>query len=165
MYVLAENYIPTGDDTCSYYTGDDLYKLIELCDHPLMGVCWDIGHGNLTVPYEQYENIMRLGGYLKAVHIQDNFGMRDDHICPLAGTVDIDAVMRGLVDSGFVKDGGAFTFEAGNMICRTASWPNKRIESGERLAANPGIEVKRQAERLLYEIGKDILTKYNCFED
>lgn len=165
VYVLAENYIPAGDDTCSFYSGDDLLRLMELCKHPLMGVCWDIGHGNLTGPKDQYKNIMKLGGYLKAVHIQDNYGFQDDHICPLIGTVDIDAVMRGLKDGGFIENGGVFTFEADNLVSYTDSWPNKRIESGECIAAKPNLAVKQQAVRLLYEIGKHILTQYNCFED
>lgn len=164
VYVLAENYTPS-DDICGYYSGEDLCALMECCNHPLMGVCWDIGHANLSEPADQYENIMKLGDYLKAVHIQDNFGVHDDHICPLTGTVDIDAVMRGLKDVGFIENGGTFTFEANNLVTRSGSWPNKRNESGECLAANPCIEVKKQAERLLFEIGKHILTKYDCFED
>lgn len=165
VYVLAENYIPAGNDTTSYYTAESLCSLMECCSHPLLGVCWDIGHCNLTGPETQYENIVKLGSYLKAVHIQDNFGLNDDHVCPLLGTVDIDAVMRGLTDNGFTGNGGVFTFEAENLISHVGSWPNSRNETGERVAAEPGLELKRHAERLLYETGKYILTKYDCFED
>lgn len=165
VYVLAENYTPAGDDTSSFYTGEDLCRLLDYCSHPLLGVCWDTGHCNMIAPETQYENIMRLGKYLKAVHIQDNFGLHDDHICPLLGTLDIDAVMRGLRDSGFIENGGVLTFEAENLISRPGSWPNSRNETGERTAAVPGLEVKRQAERLLYEIGKYVLTQYGCFEE
>lgn len=165
VYVLAENYIPSGDDTCLFHTGDTLCRLMEMCSHPLMGVCWDIGHANLTGPEDQYKNIMKLGSYLKAVHIQDNYGIHDDHIAPLMGTVDIDAVMRGLKDGGFIDNGGVFTFEAENIITRTDAWPNKRNITGDCVAAIPDIKVKKQAECMLYEIGKHILTKYDCFED
>lgn len=165
VYVLAENYNSNADDICSYYTGEDLCGLMDELNHPLMGVCWDIGHGNLICPNEQYENIIKLGSHLKAVHIQDNYGKKDDHICPLLGTVDIDAVMHGLKDSGFIDNGGVFTFEAANFISRFGSSPNKRNGSECGLAVNPSLELKKQAEHMLYEIGKEILTKYNCFED
>lgn len=165
VYVLAENYNSNKEDICSYYTGEDLCGLMERLNHPLMGVCWDIGHGNLICPDKQYENIVKLGSHLKAVHIQDNFGYKDDHICPFQGTVDIDSVMRGLRDGGFIENGGVFTFEAGNMMSRFGSSPNKRNGSAESPAANPSLELKKQAERLLYETGKYILTQYDCFED
>lgn len=163
--VLAENYIPAGDDTCSFYSGKDLNDLLDVCAHPLMGVCWDVGHGNLIAPERQYEDITVLGERLQAVHIQDNFGEHDDHICPLMGTLDIDAVMRGLKDNGFIGRNGVFTFEADNIVSRAGSWPNRRRETGERVAADPGIGVKRAAVRLMYEVGKDILTKYGLYED
>ncbi len=165
VYVLAENYNSNAENICSYYTGEDLNSLMEQLNHPLMGVCWDIGHGNLICPNEQYENIMKLGSNLKAVHIQDNFGVRDDHICPLLGTVDIDSVMRGLKDGGFIENGGVFTFEACNFISRFGSSPNRRNGSEGSCVKNASLEIKRQAECLLYEIGKDILTKFDCFED
>lgn len=163
--VLAENYIPAGGDICSFYTGQALAELVDYCGHPLLGVCWDIGHANLTGPENQYNDIMTLGERLKAVHIQDNYGQFDEHICPLMGTTDIDAVMRGLRDSGFIEREGVFTFEADNLIAHTKAWPHSRHETGERVAAEPGLEIRRQAERLIYETGKYILTKYNCFEE
>ena len=164
VYVLAENYTPAGDsETCSYYTGEDLCTLMELCDHPLMGVCWDIGHANLMFPDEQYKHIMKLGKYLQAVHIQDNFGARDDHISPFIGTVDIDAVMNGLKDSGFIEKGGVFTFEADSLLSNPQTWMNRK--NSKHTDVYPGLEVRQQAERLLYEIGKHILTEYGCFED
>ncbi len=164
VYVCAENYIPSGSDTCSFYSGEDLAKLMEICNHPLMGVCWDIGHANLIDP-DQYKDIIRLGNNLQAVHIQDNYGLHDDHICPLIGTVDIDSVMRALIDNGFVSRGGVFTFEAENVISRIKCWPNARHEFGESLANIPTLEAKIKAEMLIYEIGKSILTKYNLYED
>lgn len=164
VHVLAENYTPAGDDRCSFYSGEDLLNLMNECNHPLLGVCWDIGHGNLISP-DQYKDIICLGDRLKAVHIQDNFGVHDDHICPLCGTVDIDSVMRGLRDNGFISRGGVFTFEADNIVSRAGAWPNRRNEFGERLAADPSLEVRIKAEALMYEIGKSILTKYDCYED
>lgn len=165
VHVLAENYIPSGDNRCSFYKGEELADLMKYLSHPLMGVCWDIGHGNLTGSKNQYDDIIALGENLKAVHIQDNFGEHDDHICPFMGTVDIDAVMRGLEDNGFIARGGVFTFEADNIISHTNSWPNRRRESGKTVAADPGLEVRRKAEILMYETGRFILEKYGYYED
>ena len=100
--VLAENYTPSGRNECSFYSGEDLARLIDACDHPLMGVCWDVGHGNLLNP-DQYGDIVTLGKRLCAVHIQDNMGVHDDHLCPYMGKLDIDAVMHGLKDNGFIE--------------------------------------------------------------
>lgn len=162
--VLAENYIPADNGECSFASGADLAQLVDLCDHPLMGVCWDVGHANLINP-DQYGDIITLGERLGAVHIQDNMGIRDDHICPLMGTLDIDAVMRGLRDNGFIGRNGVFTFEADNIVSLAGSWPNYRNKSGESIASEPTLEIKRIAVKLMYEIGKNILTKYGCFED
>lgn len=163
--VLAENYIPGGPGVCSLYRAGDLLELLEVCSHPQLGICWDVGHGNLIEPDKQYEQITALGTHLKAVHIQDNFGYHDDHICPLVGTLDVDGVMRGLKDNGFIDRGGVFTFEADNLISHRHSWPNARHENGAVVAAEPTLAVKQAAVRMLYEIGKSILTQYDCFED
>ena len=158
--VLAENYTPAGDSTCSFYSGKDLCELIDLCGHPLLGVCWDVGHGNMINP-AQYGDMITLGERLQAVHIQDNYGKHDDHICPLMGTLDIDEVMRGLKDNGFIDRKGVFTLEADNFYAYRGS---KYIKDGHT-EVYPPLEVKRAAVRLMYEVGKGILTQYGLFED
>lgn len=162
--VLAENYTPAGDDTCSFYSGVDLTELMELCDHPLMGVCWDVGHGNMIRP-AQYDDIVKLGKYLQAVHIQDNHGIHDEHIAPLMGTLRIDEVMRGLRDNGFIAANGVFTFEADNLLSYGGAWPDRTDERGERVKTHPSLQTKRAAVRMLYEIGKNILSEYGLSED
>lgn len=164
VHVLAENYTPTSKNECTLYTGSDLLELLENCNHPMLGVCWDVGHGNLHNP-AQYDDIVTLGDKLLAVHIQDNMGENDDHICPYMGTLDIDAVMRGLQDNGFVDRGGVFTFECDNIVSFAQSWPNNRNSTGENVAADPSYDVKKAAVTMMYQVGKNILTKYNCFED
>ncbi len=162
--VLAENYIPSGDTTCSFYSGADLCGLIDLCAHPLMGVCWDVGHGNMINP-AQYGDIVKLGERLQAVHMQDNHGQHDDHLCPLMGTLDIDEVMRGLKDNGFIDRGGVFTLEADNFYAYNSAKYKKYDKKSGYTEVYPGLEVKRAAVRLMYEVGKDILTEYGLFED
>ncbi|MCQ2755116.1 MAG: sugar phosphate isomerase/epimerase [bacterium] len=155
--VLAENYTPSYKNECSFFSGEDLASFIDMCDNPMLGVCWDVGHGNLLNPTDQYEDLTTLGNRLCAVHIQDNFGTNDNHLCPYMGNLDIDAVMRGLKDSGFIDRNGVFTFECDNIV----SPANSKGEYKSNPVI-PSFRVKKAAITLMYEIGCDILTKYGC---
>lgn len=105
-------------------TTDDLIELVDSFDDDIVGVCWDTGHGNLTgnghnygrnmnpelLPYgNQYANIVKIGKRLRALHINDNNGMDDDHIMPGTGTINWDDVIRALDDIGYEH---SFTLEA-----------------------------------------------------
>ncbi len=147
-----------------FMTGREMSDFLDWVGHPLLQACWDIGHANMRGA-DQYREILDLGGHLRAVHIQDNFGTFDEHIAPLAGTVDMDAVMQGLLEIRFP---GPFTFEATNMLLARGGWPHERtLTEGilRRPLDQPSLELRRRAESLLYEIGKYILSAYNCFED
>lgn len=157
--VLAENYIPADKGVCNLAGSRELNELLDICSHPLLGICWDVGHANLINP-RQYGDILAFGSRLKAVHIQDNMGAKDDHICPYMGTLDIDGVMRALKDNGFIDRGGVFTFECDNIVSTPDSWPNYRNTSGEATAAYPSLGVKKAAVSMMYEVGRNILTKH-----
>lgn len=158
VHVLAENYTPSSKNECSFFSGEDLKELLDFCDHPLLGVCWDVGHGNLQRS-DQHDDIVALGKYLKAVHIQDNLGVNDNHLAPLMGTLNIDSVMRGLIDNGFTGNGGIFTFECDNIVRNQGEWLKRDKNK------YPDYEVKHQSIRLLYEIGKMILNNYGLYEE
>lgn len=167
--VLTENGA-LGNSGGSYFfmTGEEIRDFLDFCGNPRLLACWDVGHANMQDP-NQYKDIMALGGKLAAVHIQDNMGRSDDHLAPFMGTLDVDSVMRGLIDNGFVARGGVFTFEADNMLSRGRSWPNGRnhfstdVGAPERI---PGatLAMKKSAISLLYTIGKEILTAYGLYE-
>lgn len=99
--------------------------LIELCDSyrdPIVGICWDTGHGNVyggdpeLLKYtNQYTEITKLGKRLKALHIDDNNGIDDDHVAPFEGKIDWGSVMRALRDIGYEH---SFTYEAHNAVRR-----------------------------------------------
>lgn len=77
---------------------DELCELIDELNHPLIGACWDTGHAQL-MGLDQRSAIASLGGRLKAVHIQDNNGLDDDHAMPFTTGprgVDWQAVADGL---------------------------------------------------------------------
>lgn len=160
--VLVENCWLTGSEP-NYYliNGQNISEFIDYCDHPLLGVCWDTGHGNIQTE-SIYDELMTLGDRLEALHVQDNFGEKDNHLAPYMGTLDIDSLMNALIDGGFARRGCCFTFECDSIITQY----NRRTDDRFKQVSNyPGIELKRAAVAFMYQIGKKILTDYDCFED
>lgn len=149
-----------------FMTGEEMAEFIDYCGHPLLGACWDTGHGNMQKK-SAYDDLKALGERLEAVHIQDNFGTHDDHLAPFMGTLDIDSVMNGLIDTGFIERGCYFTFECDNIISRKGACAENRGNDPrfKPLASEPTAELKKAAVKFMYEIGKNILTAYNCFEE
>ena len=139
-------------------TGEDLNDFVEFMKHPLFGACWDVGHANMD-GIDHYKEIMTLGKNLKAIHVHDNYGERDLHLAPFLGTLDIDALMRGLIDSGFE---GYFTLESDNFFKHT-----RRVKpSGENnRLLYPTLEIKKASLSLLYLISKTILEAYDVYEE
>ena len=80
---------------------------------------------------DQRAAIAALGPRLKALHIQDNDGTRDDHMLPFATArgVNWSDVALGLRDAGY---GGAFTYEAHNGL---RSVPDALLDDHLALAA------------------------------
>lgn len=149
-----------------FMTGKDMSDFIDYCGHPLLGACWDTGHGNMQTE-SIYDEIISLGDKLEALHVQDNFETHDDHLAPYMGTLDIDALMNALLDGGFAKRGCYFTFECDNIISENAACAKGRNRDTRFIqrANVPTPELKKAAVKFMYEIGKTILTSYDCFED
>jgi len=163
VYVLTENTYMAK--MTYFFYGREIKAFLDYVGHPLLAACWDTGHANIFT--NQYHNITDLGSYLKAVHVQDNFGMKDDHISPFQGTMNMDELLCALTDNGFE---GPFTFEAPQIIRRMDAWPVYRknyepTKGREPKLASPSKEIKIEAEKLLYHIGKYCLESYDCFEN
>lgn len=157
--ILVENFNKICVD--GYYWIDnatDLLELIEYVGHPLFHAVWDVGHANLQ-KMPQDEELKILGSHVRALHIQDNMGDEDSHLLPFLGTVNMDAVMNGLKNIGYQ---GYFTFEVGKIFTPPE---HKRPYPADTRLINPSLELKRAAEKLLYETGKIILEAYECFEE
>ncbi|GAA3406812.1 sugar phosphate isomerase/epimerase [Paenibacillus hodogayensis] len=90
----------------------ELVELIDTLNHPLVGACWDTGHGHKQ-KLEQAAGIGALGSRLKATHIQDNNGIADQHLLPYQGTIRWDEVVQTLKRIGYEGD---FTYETHNSI-------------------------------------------------
>ena len=136
----------------------DLLRMIECVDHPLFHAVWDVGHANMQ-EMPQDEAMRLLGEHIFALHIQDNMGDKDSHLTPFLGTLNLDSVMNGLLDIGY---DGYFTFEVGCIFLPSSK--RKRYDKDTRLETAP-IELRDAYEHYLYELGKCILEKYNCFEE
>ncbi len=163
--VLVENSAEANMGTRYFFmTGEEMRDFADYVDHPLLHCVWDVGHANIR-GNDQYADILAMGSHLHALHIQDNFGACDEHIAPFMGTTDLDAILQGLLKVGYK---GYFTFETENMLLSYGRWPHRRRQTPsitERRLAVPPIDLRRKAAAFLYEIGRSILSAYDCFEE
>ena len=87
---------------------EELCALVDAFNNPLVGCCWDTGHGMISGD-DQYEALTLLGHRVKALHIDDNYGTaRDVHLLPYEGLIDWSRVLRALHEIGYDHD---FAFE------------------------------------------------------
>lgn len=115
VYILAENFNKMFMDGVYWIdNATDLCEFIDFVNHPNLKAVWDTGHGNLQ-DMPQHQQLKILGSRVMALHVQDNRGDDDHHIAPFFGTLNIDSVMKGLIDIGY---NGYFTFEADNFFLK-----------------------------------------------
>jgi L-ribulose-5-phosphate 3-epimerase len=111
--IALENMIGRrGARTTHFALPEELNELIDTLNHPLVGACWDTGHGHITL-LDQAASISTLGARLKATHIQDNDGANDQHLLPYQGTIPWNEVVQTLERIGYTGD---FTYETHNSI-------------------------------------------------
>lgn len=157
--ILTENFNKMFDPQIYWIdNAKDLREFIDFVEHPLFHCCWDTGHAN-SQEMSQHEELKILGKDVYALHVQDNPGRGDLHMAPYFGSMNIDSLMYGLLDIGY---DGYFTFEADSMLC--SAYRKRTFNNDSRLLVAP-MDIKQKAESLLYDIGKHILTSYNCFEE
>ena len=77
-------------------------KQDELAEKLGIGICWDVGHANVS-GYKQSEQMQILKGKIDVLHIHDNGGkgQKDAHQLPFDGTVDWEDVAFGMRCSDF----------------------------------------------------------------
>ena len=157
--ILVENFNKMCIDGLYWIdNAPDLLRMIKCVSHPLFHAVWDVGHANMQ-EMPQDEAIRLLGEHIFALHIHDNMGDKDSHLTPFLGTLNLDSVMNGLLDIGYDS---YFTFEVGGVFVPSSK--RRRYDKDTRLETAP-IELRDAYERYLYELGKCILEKYNCFEE
>ncbi len=118
--VAVENLFAFHD--CPLSKPDCLIEFVDSFNDPLVGICWDTGHGNfikgdknLERYTDQYAMLTKIGKRLRALHIHDNYGMADEHMPPFDGNINWKDVMRALYDIDYKY---SFTYESHNAINR-----------------------------------------------
>lgn len=135
--IALENLFNPGERTQSekpriYGTvPEELVELIDSFNHPLFGACWDTGHAHMQ-GLSQGESIRLVGSRLKALHIQDNNALTDQHLLPFHGNISWEDVMGAL---NAVHYQGDFTYEA-HMSIRVL--PDQLKDEGLAYAAKIG---------------------------
>lgn len=86
---------------------EELIELVDELNDPMVGICWDFGHGNLCAN-DQNESLRLVGKRLKAVHVDDNNKLKDQHLLPFYGVVNWEEIMKTLKEIDYAGD---FTFE------------------------------------------------------
>ncbi len=155
VYVLCENFNRmVRADLYWIDNAHDLRAFLDYVNHPRLRACWDVGHGNMQ-SFPQNEALKLLGEYVYALHIQDNFGDHDSHLCPFFGTLNLDSVMSGLRDINFQ---GYFTFE---VSCLPNYGASRAVFKEDTRLLRPPLEMKIAAEKFLYNLG-DYILKTSC---
>lgn len=141
-------------------TGAEMAEFSKYVNHPNFHSCWDTGHANIEG--SQYNEILAIGDDLRAVHINDNRGERDEHIIPYFGTVNMDEIMCALKKTDFK---GPFTFESGSSMRPAKYWlGNRHFFADETRLSEPTFELQLELERFMYAVGKHILSAYDEFD-
>ena len=112
---------------CSY--GWELKEYADMIDSRWYGVCLDIGHANLT-PDSAVNMIEVLGPRIKALHVHDNDGVSDQHLCPYLGTTDWDAVTAALAK---IKYSGTFNLESDKTVYANRFFELSPVETAKQM--------------------------------
>lgn len=85
-----------------FTSSSDLLYYVNALQSPHLGICLDTGHLNISKAESQKEFIFRAGKSLRALHIADNEGFKDQHLFPFgAGTVPMKEVFDALSEIGY----------------------------------------------------------------
>ena len=95
------------------------------------GICWDFGHAHLE-KVKQPQALHAMGSRLKATHVADNSGLRDDHIMPFAGHVNWYEIMPALAHIDYRGD---FTYE---IHSASSKLPDELLEDLGRYCVKVG---------------------------
>ena len=144
---------------------EELLQLVDKLGGDHVGVCWDVGHCNVSAAFEgaehlskQSELIKLCGDRIKATHIHDNNAKKysklykinantslkdpwcalDEHIMPYQGDVDWDDVIKGLDSIHYNR---YFTYETHTGV---NPYPDN---------------VSKEAMQFLYHLGLEMLSK------
>jgi len=90
--LAIENCFPKDEEAISFYFDEFPAEFV--------GFCFDSGHAHINGNFDQ---LLGFGERLKALHLHDNRGERDDHQPPFWGTIDWNRVRRWIKDGKYKK--------------------------------------------------------------
>ena len=93
----------------SMATPEKMLEFTRLMNDRHFKICLDTGHVSVFPTLSVGDEVRRLGGEIKALHIHDNRGSQDEHRFPYFGKIDWKDFIRSLRDIGF---DGVFSLEA-----------------------------------------------------
>lgn len=105
--IAVENMASSPDHSQLCESTQGLIDLVDRFHSEHVGICWDFGHAHLTRE-DQVESLRSIGKRLKATHVADNSGKKDDHTLPMLGTVPWERIMPMLRQIDYQGD---FTYE------------------------------------------------------
>lgn len=122
MSIAVENLFDKMDPKLGYRRRRYSARVDEVLDvvdtlkksYDNVGVCWDFGHAN-EMGWDQPQALEMIGDRLIALHVQDNYGVTDDHLLPYHGTVQWEPIMRTLKKIGYK---GVFAYETHKAAMR-----------------------------------------------
>lgn len=91
----------------SFSRVENMIRMVEQFDHPLLGMCFDTGHAAVFGD-DCGDAVRRIGRHLQALHVHDNDGTADQHRLPGDGVIDWERFRVALHEVGF---DGTFSFE------------------------------------------------------
>ena len=90
---------------------DTLCRLADEIGLKNVGVCLDTGHAFMS-GLKPEDCVRAIGKRLKATHIADNHGEKDDHVSPYMGEINWTEVVHALKEIGYEED---FSFETHHL--------------------------------------------------
>lgn len=90
--LAIENCFPKDEEAISFY--------LDKFPPEFVGFCFDSGHAHMNGNLNQ---LLGFGERLRALHLHDNRGEKDDHQPPFWGTIDWKRVLRWIKDSRYTK--------------------------------------------------------------
>lgn len=115
---LFDTMFPELGHRCHRYSAraDEVLEVVDALrgHYDNVGVCWDFGHAN-EMGWNQTQALEMIGERLVALHVQDNYGVIDDHLLPYHGTIEWEPIMRTLKKIGYE---GAFAYETHKATAR-----------------------------------------------
>ncbi|MBR6787133.1 MAG: sugar phosphate isomerase/epimerase [Clostridia bacterium] len=106
-------------------------ELNAIAGEELFGFCFDTGHVNITRG-NMYNALVTMGKRIKVLHVHDNMGVTDQHLCPYMGNIDWEDFIEGMRDIGYE---GSFSFETFRVL---RVFPDELARTCIKLIADTG---------------------------